>query len=229
MSSTLKSDRQTTGVLLALGAFGWWGAITPVYYHALKTVNVFELIAWRIVAGLPLLLILLWMTRRLPHLRQVLTRPRTMMMLVASALLIGVNWFVFIWAVDTDRLAEVSLGYYINPLVSVALGMLVLGERMRPAQWIAVAVAIAGVAVSAVGIDGVPWISLSLAGSFAFYGLVRKQVDADAAEQNALCFRHELVAGTDKNIGLRLAEQETGQKHEGERGQPVTDKNAVET
>ena len=181
MNSTSQSDQRTTGVLLALGAFGWWGAITPVYYHALKTVNVFELIAWRIVAGLPLLLILLWMTRRLPHLRQVLARPRTLMMLVASALLIGVNWFVFIWAVDTDRLAEVSLGYYINPLVSVALGMLVLGERMRPAQWIAVAVAIAGVAVSAIGIDGVPWISLSLAGSFAFYGLVRKQVDADAA------------------------------------------------
>ncbi len=180
MSSTSQSDQRTAGVLLALGAFGWWGAITPVYYHALQTVNVFELIAWRIVAGLPLMLLLLWATRRLSGLRRVLTRPRTLAMLVTSALLIGVNWFVFIWAVDTDRLAEVSLGYYINPLVSVALGMLVLGERMRPAQWVAVAVAMAGVAVSAIGIDGVPWISLSLAGSFAFYGLVRKQVDADA-------------------------------------------------
>ncbi len=181
VNSTSQSDRRTTGVLLALGAFGWWGAITPVYYHALKTVNVFELIAWRIVAGLPLLLLLLWATRRMGALRRVLSHPRTLVMLVTSALLIGVNWFVFIWAVDTDRLAEVSLGYYINPLVSVALGMLVLGERMRPAQWIAVAVAMAGVAVSAIGIDGMPWISLSLAGSFAFYGLVRKQVDADAA------------------------------------------------
>ena len=181
MSSTSQSDQRTTGVLLALGAFGWWGAVTPVYYHALKTVNVFELIAWRIVAGLPLLLLLLWATRRLGALRRVLSHPRTLVMLVTSALLIGVNWFVFIWAVDTDRLAEVSLGYYVNPLVSVALGMLVLGERMRPAQWIAVAVAMAGVAVSAIGIDGMPWISLSLAGSFAFYGLVRKQVDADAA------------------------------------------------
>ncbi len=181
MSSTSQSDQRTTGVLLALGAFGWWGAVTPVYYHALKTVNVFELIAWRIVAGLPLLLLLLWATRRLGALRRVLSNPRTLVMLVTSALLIGVNWFVFIWAVDTDRLAEVSLGYYVNPLVSVALGMLVLGERMRPAQWIAVAVAMAGVAVSAIGIDGMPWISLSLAGSFAFYGLVRKQVDADAA------------------------------------------------
>lgn len=180
MSSTSQSEQRTTGVLLALGAFGWWGAITPVYYHALRTVNVFELIAWRVVAGLPILLLLLWATRRLPALRAVLSRPRTLLMLVASALLIGINWFVFIWAVDTDRLAEVSLGYYINPLVSVALGMLVLGERMRPAQWISVAVAIAGVSVSAIGIDGVPWISLSLAGSFAFYGLVRKQVDADA-------------------------------------------------
>ncbi|MDG2201727.1 MAG: EamA family transporter RarD [Phycisphaerales bacterium] len=173
-------DRQTTGVLLALGAYGWWGAVTPVYYYALQGVNVFELIAWRVVAGLPVMLLILGATGRLTAFKAVFARPRVLLMLVTSALLIGINWFVFIWSVDTDRLAESSLGYYINPLVSVALGMLVLGERMRPAQWVAIAIATVGVVISALAIDGIPWISLSLAGSFALYGLVRKQVDADA-------------------------------------------------
>ena len=168
-------------MLLALGAFGWWGAVTPIYYFALKEVPVLELIAWRILAGLPLMLLLLGCTGRMPGLLAILKRPGVLGALTVSTLLIGVNWFVFIWAIDTERLAEVSLGYYINPLVSVALGMLVLGERMRVAQWIAIGIAIAGVVVSAIHIDGIPWISLSLAGSFAFYGLVRKQVDADAA------------------------------------------------
>ncbi len=168
-------------MLLALGAFGWWGAVTPIYYFALKEVPVLELIAWRILAGLPLMLLLLGCTGRMPGLLAILKRPGVLGALTVSTLLIGVNWFVFIWAIDTERLAEVSLGYYINPLVSVALGMLVLGERMRVAQWIAIGIAIAGGVVSAIHIDGIPWISLSLAGSFAFYGLVRKQVDADAA------------------------------------------------
>ena len=168
-------------MLLALGAFGWWGAVTPIYYFALKEVPVLELIAWRILAGLPLMLLLLGCTGRMPGLLAILKRPGVLGALTVSTLLSGVNWCVFIWAIDTERLAEVSLGYYINPLVSVALGMLVLGERMRVTQWIAIGIAIAGVVVSAIHIDGIPWISLSLAGSFAFYGLVRKQVDADAA------------------------------------------------
>ena len=180
MSSTPQSDQRTTGVLLALGAYGWWGAITPVYYYALKDVPVLELIAWRVLAGLPVMLVLLGLTGRLPGLWAILRQPRVLATLAGSALLIGINWFVFIVAVDTDRLAEVSLGYYINPLVSVALGMLVLGERMRPAQWCAVAIAATGVIILAIRIGGVPWISLSLAGSFALYGLVRKQVNAAA-------------------------------------------------
>lgn len=175
------ADHRTTGVLLALGAYGWWGVVPAIYYHALQEVPVMELIAWRVLAGLPIMLVILWMTGRLEALRSVVARPRVLAMLAASALLIGINWFVFIWALDTNRLAEVSIGYYINPLVSVALGMIVLGERMRRAQWIAICIAATGVVVSAIRIEGVPWISMSLAGSFALYGLVRKKVDADAA------------------------------------------------
>ena len=179
-TSHSSADQRKTGVLLALGAFGWWGAVTPVYYYALKEVPVLELIAWRVLAGLPLMLLLLALTGRLAGLGTIFGRPRVLAALAASTVLIGLNWFVFIWAIDTERLAEVSLGYYINPLVSVALGMVVLGERMRTAQWIAIAIAFLGVVVSAIHLDGIPWISLSLAGSFALYGLVRKQVDADA-------------------------------------------------
>ncbi|MDG2423972.1 MAG: EamA family transporter RarD, partial [Phycisphaerales bacterium] len=169
------------GVLLALGAYGWWGFITPIYYHQLQEVPVLELIAWRVLAGLPIMLLILWATNRHVQLIKILRSPGPLGMLAVSAILIGINWFVFIIAVDTDRLTEASLGYYINPLVSVALGMLVLGERMRALQWVAIAIAASGVTVLAIKTGGVPWISLSLAGSFAFYGLIRKQVSADAA------------------------------------------------
>lgn len=174
-------ERGTAGVLLGLGAYGWWGAVTPVYYHQLQDVPVLELISWRVLAGLPLMLLMLWGLKKLDALKQILLNPQTLSLLALSALLIGVNWFVFIIAVDTDRLTEASLGYYINPLVSVALGTLFLGERMRGLQWFAVIIALVGVAVLAYRTGGVPWISLSLAGSFAFYGLIRKQVNADAA------------------------------------------------
>ncbi|MCH2134821.1 MAG: EamA family transporter RarD [Phycisphaerales bacterium] len=174
-------DQATTGVLLALGAYGWWGAVTPLYYHQLQEVPVLELIAWRVLAGLPIMMVLLWAISRHRELLRVLWNPRVMGLLAVSAVLIGINWFVFIIAVDTNRLTQASLGYYINPLVSVALGMLVLGERMRLLQWIAIIIAAIGVTVLAIKTGGVPWISLSLAGSFAFYGLIRKQVDTDAA------------------------------------------------
>ncbi|MEE2907561.1 MAG: EamA family transporter RarD [Planctomycetota bacterium] len=173
-------DHSTAGVLLALGAYGWWGFVTPFYYYVLKDVPVLELIAWRVLAGLPIMLLILWATNRHLQLLNILKQPGPLGMLAVSAILIGINWFVFIIAVDTDRLTEASLGYYINPLVSVALGMFVLGERMRALQWVAIAIAASGVTVLAIKTGGVPWISLSLAGSFAFYGLIRKQVSADA-------------------------------------------------
>ena len=175
------SDHSTAGVLLGLGAYGWWGCVTPFYYYALKEVPVLELIAWRVLAGLPIMLLLLWATSRHTQLFSLFKKPGVLGLLALSAILIGINWFVFIIAVDTDRLTEASLGYYINPLVSVALGMIFLGERMRALQWVAVIIAAIGVAVLAIKTGGVPWISLSLAGSFAFYGLIRKQVTADAA------------------------------------------------
>ena len=110
----------------------------------LKDVPVLELIAWRVLAGLPIMLLILWATNRHLQLLNILKQPGPLGMLAVSAILIGINWFVFIIAVDTDRLTEASLGYYINPLVSVALGMIFLGERMRALQWVAVIIAAIG-------------------------------------------------------------------------------------
>ena len=124
--------------------------------------------------------ILLWSTQRLGGFYRLLRNVRTLGVLSITAALIGINWYVFIVAVDTNRLTEASFGYYINPLVSVALGMFFLGERLRPLQWSAIIIAVVAVGILALRTGGLPWISLVLAGSFAFYGLLRKQVTADA-------------------------------------------------
>jgi chloramphenicol-sensitive protein RarD len=161
---------------MAIGAYGWWAIVTPLYYRVIDEVPIGELLAWRVVSGLPALWLLLWAVRRLPEFWAALRQPRVMLLLAASSILIAINWVVFVWAVIDNRLSEASLGYYINPLVSVALGMLVLGERLRRLQWIAIVLAAGGVAVLAWKLGGLPWISLTLAGSFGLYGLTRKQV-----------------------------------------------------
>ncbi len=166
---------------MAIGAYGWWAIVTPLYYRVIADVPVGELLAWRVISGLPALWLLLWATRRLPEWWAALREPRVLLLLIASGALIAVNWVVFVWSVIDNRLSEASLGYYINPLVSVALGMLVLGERLQRAQWVAIALAASGVGVLAWKLGGLPWISLTLAGSFGLYGLTRKQVNVTPA------------------------------------------------
>ena len=166
---------------MAIGGFGFWATITPLYYRMLDEVPIGELLAWRVLSGLPALWLLLWGTRRLPEWWVALRSPRVLGVLAVSAVLIAINWVVFMWAVVDNRLSEASLGYYINPLFSVALGMVFLGERMRAAQWVAIVLATVGVGVLAWRLGGVPWISLTLAGSFGLYGLTRKLVNAAAA------------------------------------------------
>jgi chloramphenicol-sensitive protein RarD len=178
---TQSNEHAKAGVMMAVGAYGWWAIITPLYYRVVGDVPIGELLAWRAISGLPALLLVLWAMKQLPAWWAALRTPRVLGLLAVSAVLISVNWIVFMWAVIDNRLSEASLGYYINPLVSVALGMLVLGERLRRTQWIAITLAGVGVAVLAWRLGGLPWISLTLAGSFGLYGLVRKQVDAGPA------------------------------------------------
>ena len=195
-----KYDRETTiGVVQAIGAYLWWGFITGLYFKALDSVSSLELLAWRVLAGLPVMLILIALPPGFRRLKPALSDRRKIGIQLISTTLIAANWLVFIYAVVSSRLVEASLGYYINPLVSVLLGRLFLNERLRPLQKAAVILASIGVCIFAwskiddlsrgllssdgQGIDWLqlPWISLALPMSFGCYGLLRKKMKADSA------------------------------------------------
>lgn len=163
------------GISYALLAYGWWGTVVPEVLFRLKGTPPVELLAHRVVWGLPILLCLVALGRGWSELRRAVTTPAIARWLVVTAGLIAINWFGFILAVVTDRTLDASLGYFMNPLLSVALGMLVLGERLRIAQYVAVAIAAVGVLWQLIAYGSLPWISLMLAGSFGLYGLLRKQ------------------------------------------------------
>jgi len=175
----MRSRTETRRGLLATGgAFVWWG-MAPLYWRYLLGIPAPELLAHRIAWSAPLLVLLLALGRRFGEARRVLASPRAMATLVATTVLIAVNWLTFIWAINNGHLLDCSLGYYINPLVSVLLGFVFLGERLRPLPRVAVLLAAAGVLVLTVR-HGLPWVSLSLAFSFGFYGLLRKQVAVES-------------------------------------------------
>ncbi len=169
------------GVLAGLGAYLWWGLV-PVYFKAVAAVSPFEVLAHRIVWSLLLLLVWQGCHGRLTGVAGVRRTRRAVAGVLLSTALIAINWLGFIWAVVTERVLEASLGYFMNPLVNVLLGMLVLGERMRRLQWVSVGLATAGVALlTALRTEGPPWLALLLAGSFGLYGLLRKLSPADTA------------------------------------------------
>ena len=166
------------GLFYGIGAYTLWGVL-PLYLHLLKDVPPAQVLSHRVLWSLLLLAAVILATQRLRPLLAV-ARGRVLMMLTGSAALIAVNWFVYIWAVANDRLVEASLGYFINPLVNVALGTLLLGERLGRLQGGAIGLAGLGVVVLALGGGGGIWISLALALSFGFYGLIRKVAAIDA-------------------------------------------------
>jgi chloramphenicol-sensitive protein RarD len=168
------SDGPDRGALAqALGAYFIWGFL-PVYFNLLKAVPPLEVVAHRIVWSVLLLLAMLYFRRRLAALLEALTTRRLLVPMLASATLIGANWLIYIWAVTNGHVAAASLGYFLNPLLNVLLGFLFLKETLTRWQWLAVALAGAGVAILATGALEALWISLSLALTFGFYGLVRK-------------------------------------------------------
>ncbi|WP_435418113.1 EamA family transporter RarD [Parerythrobacter aurantius] len=168
-------DRPPSGLPPALAAYLIWGFL-PLYLLLVKAVPPFEFVAWRIVWTLPVCLLIVWFRRQWPEVRDALRNPKVMRVLAASATLVAINWFVYVWAIQAEQVYAASLGYYINPLVNVLLGTVLLGEKLSRLQWIAVAIASAGVAVLATGALTTLWISLTLAISFGTYGLLRKQV-----------------------------------------------------
>ncbi|MEE2679509.1 MAG: EamA family transporter RarD [Myxococcota bacterium] len=161
------------GALFALAAYGIWG-IAPLYWKALAVVPASELLAWRVLTSCVVGLVLVGATGAWPALRADLGSPRRCALLALTATLIGANWLVFIWAVLHGQVLATSLGYYITPLVNVALGMTFLRERLRFGQAVAVLLAVVGVGQLALSFTTVTWVSLFLAFTFAFYGMIRK-------------------------------------------------------
>jgi chloramphenicol-sensitive protein RarD len=168
-----------TGFLLGLAAYALWGVL-PIYFKALAAVPAVDIVAHRILWSLPYLALLILLSRGWPKVRAALAQPRTIGILLLTALLIGGNWLLYVYAVTSDHILAASFGYYLNPLANVLLGRFVLHERLNRLQWTAVAVAAAGISVLAAGALGQLWISLTLCVSFALYGLLRKIVPADA-------------------------------------------------
>jgi chloramphenicol-sensitive protein RarD len=165
------------GMLFAIGAYLAWG-VSPLYWKLLKAIPAVELLAHRIVWCALLLAGYLLIEGRFHELRPVVRSGRALAALAASTACIAFNWFVYIWAINNDHLLDASFGYYVNPLVSVLLGRVFLGERLNRLQGLSVAVAGLGVGILAVGYGRLPWISLALAVTFAFYGLLRKTMPA---------------------------------------------------
>ena len=166
------------GFFCCLGCYTIWGCL-PLYFRALDHIQPSEMLAHRIIWSVPTGLILIVIARNWQDLRAALTRQHVLWLSV-SALLIGINWLIYIWAVSQERVMEASLGYYINPLINVLIGAVFFSERLRPAQWLAVAVAGAGVAVMTVALGYLPWVALVLCFTFAFYSVIRKQVQVDS-------------------------------------------------
>ncbi|MFF9721005.1 EamA family transporter RarD [Streptomyces gardneri] len=161
-----------------------WGLV-PLFWPLLKPAGAVEILAHRMVWSLVFVGIALLALRRWSWIPELVRSPRKLALITVAAAVISVNWGLYIWSVNTGRVVEASLGYFINPLVTIALGVLVLKERLRPAQWAAVGVGFAAVLVLAIGYGQPPWISLVLASSFAIYGLVKKKLNLGGLESLA--------------------------------------------
>ena len=163
------------GLTFAVAAYSLWGFL-PLYFRNLAPAGAIEIVAWRIVLSLVFCALLLTVTRGWPALAAVVRSPRTMGIMGIAGALILTNWLVYVWSTLTGHVVEASLGYFINPIVTVLLGVIVLRERLRVAQWVAIGFSAAAVLVLAVNYGRFPWIALVLAFSFGIYGFIKKQV-----------------------------------------------------
>lgn len=167
--------QERLGGIYAFGAYFLWGFM-PLYFILLAPIGPWEVVVWRILFSVVFCAILLTVTRTWPKLLAILRDRRLVFWTIIAGLLIYVNWQVFLIGILTGHVIEGSLGYFINPIVTVLLGVLVLHERLRPAQWAAIAIAVVAVVVILVAYGTFPWIALTLAASFGAYGLVKKQI-----------------------------------------------------
>ncbi|MEV7692402.1 EamA family transporter RarD [Microbacterium sp. NPDC089189] len=175
MTSAAPGERVVAGGLYASGAYALWGVL-PLYFLLLAPVGPFEIVGWRILFSLVFCALLIAVTRAWRPLLAIMRQPRLLALTALAGVLIFINWQTYLIGTLSGHVIETSLGYFTNPIVTVLLGVLVLRERLRPAQWAAIALAAAAVVVIVVGYGSVPWIALILAFSFGFYGLVKKKI-----------------------------------------------------
>ena len=170
MMSSSKDSRAAWYVGLSYAIWGFF----PIYWKALSGISSLQLICHRIVWSFLLLLILIARSQEFRAMWQAAQSPRVVIIYAVAGMAIAGNWLLYVWAVGANQIVQISLGYFINPLLSVVLGMIVFHERLRPLQWVSVALAAAGVAYLTVALDSLPWIALVLAASFGTYGLMKK-------------------------------------------------------
>ena len=170
-----KAKVRSLGLLFGVSAYTLWG-LFPLYWPLLKPANPLEIVSHRAVWTLVFCFIILALTKTLKSTLSLLKRPKIVAGLFLSSILISINWIIYIYAANTGHVVEASLGYYINPIVVIATGVIVLKEKMRPLQWLAVGVATIGVGVLTIDYGRLPWIALGLALSWGSYGLVKKQL-----------------------------------------------------
>ncbi|MBQ0828778.1 EamA family transporter RarD [Streptomyces tagetis] len=183
MAGSSRSE-QRIGLLNGVAAYGMWGLV-PLFWPVLKPAGAAEVLAHRMVWSLGFVAVALLVVRRWAWAGELLRQPRKLGLSAVAAAVITVNWGVYIWSVNNGHVVEASLGYFINPLVTIALGVLLLKERLRPLQWAAVGTGCAAVIVLTIGFGRPPWISLCLAFSFGTYGLVKKKVNLGGVESLA--------------------------------------------
>jgi chloramphenicol-sensitive protein RarD len=176
-----KAKVRSLGLLFGVSAYTLWG-LFPIYWPLLKPANPLEIVSHRAVWTLVFCFIILALTKTLKSTLSLLKRPKIVAGLFLSSILISINWIIYIYAANTGHVIEASLGYFINPLVVIATGVIVLKEKMRPLQWTAVGIATIGVAVLTIDYGRLPWIALGLALSWGSYGLVKKQLGLGALE-----------------------------------------------
>ena len=176
-----KAKVRSLGLVFGVSAYTLWG-LFPIYWPLLEPANPVEIVSHRAVWTLVFCFIILWLTKTLKSTLALLKRPKIVAGLFLGSILISINWIIYIYAATSGHVVEASLGYYINPIVVIATGVLILKEKMRPLQWVSVGVATLGVAVLTLDYGRLPWIALGLAFSWGGYGLVKKQLGLGALE-----------------------------------------------
>jgi chloramphenicol-sensitive protein RarD len=176
-----KAKVRSLGLLFGVSAYTLWG-LFPIYWLLLKPASAIEIVSHRAVWTLVFCFIVLWLTKTLSSTLALLKRPKIVAGLFLSSILISVNWIIYIYAATSNHVVEAALGYYINPIVVIATGVIVLKEKMRPLQWASLGVATLGVAVLTIDYGRLPWIALGLGLSWGSYGLVKKKLGLGALE-----------------------------------------------